>query len=101
MPGYIAVLDLSGCAHGWGYLPHGTCLSTPPKVFIDPTEKSWLVNVYKGKGDALACGSYRGINAQSASLRSLVAAESIWQQSMKPARDHKLFCVGFDCVYLL
>ena len=23
--------------------------------------KSWLVNVYKGKGDALACGSYRGI----------------------------------------
>ena len=21
--------------------------------------KSWLVNVYKGKGDALACGSYR------------------------------------------
>ena len=28
-----------------------------------PTDwsKSWLVNVYKGKGDALACGSYRGI----------------------------------------
>ena len=23
--------------------------------------KSWMVNVYKGKGDALACGSYRGI----------------------------------------
>ena len=23
--------------------------------------KRWLVNVYKGKGDALACGSYRGI----------------------------------------
>ena len=23
--------------------------------------KSWLVNVYKGKGDALACGLYRGI----------------------------------------
>ena len=23
--------------------------------------RSWLVNVYKGKGDALACGSYRGI----------------------------------------
>ena len=23
--------------------------------------KSWMVNVYKGKGDALECGSYRGI----------------------------------------
>ena len=23
--------------------------------------RSWLVNVYKGKGDALECGSYRGI----------------------------------------
>ena len=23
--------------------------------------RSWLVNVYKGKGDELACGSYRGI----------------------------------------
>ena len=23
--------------------------------------KSWMVNVYKGKGDALVCGSYRGI----------------------------------------
>ena len=22
---------------------------------------SWIVNVYKGKGDALSCGSYRGI----------------------------------------
>ena len=22
--------------------------------------RSWLVNVYKGKGDALECGSYRG-----------------------------------------
>ena len=24
--------------------------------------RSWMVNVYKGKGDALTCGSYRGIN---------------------------------------
>ena len=24
-------------------------------------EKSWMISVYKGKGDALKCGSYRGI----------------------------------------
>jgi hypothetical protein len=24
-------------------------------------KKSWMVNIYKGKGDALVCGSYRGI----------------------------------------
>jgi hypothetical protein len=27
----------------------------------DDWSKSWMVNVYKGKGDALECGSYRGI----------------------------------------
>ena len=27
----------------------------------DDWNKSWMVNVYKGKGDALECGSYRGI----------------------------------------
>ena len=30
------------------------------KILTD-WRKSWLVNVYKGKGDALACGSYREI----------------------------------------
>src|SRR5580692_2303355 len=25
-------------------------------------KKSWLVNIYKGKGDVMECGSYRGIN---------------------------------------
>ena len=34
------------------------------------------------------------INAQSASLRSLVAAESTLQQPMQPARDHPLFLCG-------
>ena len=27
----------------------------------DDWKRSWLVTVYKGKGDALDCGSYRGI----------------------------------------
>ena len=27
----------------------------------DDWRKSWIVSVYKGKGDALECGSYRGI----------------------------------------
>ena len=45
--------------------------------------------------------SVRKINAQSASLRSLVAAESTLQQLMQPARDYPLFCVDFQCIYLL
>lgn len=28
---------------------------------LNDWKKSWMVNVYKGKGDALECGSYRGI----------------------------------------
>ena len=35
------------------------------------------------------------INTQSASFRSLVAAESTLQQPMQPARDHPLFLWGF------
>ena len=31
------------------------------KVPEDWSRSSWMVNVYKGKGDALSCGSYRGI----------------------------------------
>ena len=27
----------------------------------DDWKKSWMVTVYKGKGDAMDCGSYRGI----------------------------------------
>jgi hypothetical protein len=33
--------------------------------------KSWMVNVYKGKGDALECGSYRGIRLLEHALKIL------------------------------
>ena len=33
--------------------------------------KSWLVNVYKGEGDALACGSYRGIKLLDQAVKIL------------------------------
>ena len=33
--------------------------------------RSWLVNVYKGKGDALACGSYEEINLVEHSMKVL------------------------------
>ena len=33
--------------------------------------KSWLMNVYKGTGDALACGSYRGIKLMEHVLKVL------------------------------
>ena len=34
-------------------------------------KKSWMVNVYKGKGDALECGSYRGIKLLEQPLKIL------------------------------
>ena len=38
-----------------------------------PTDwsRSWLVNVYKGKGDALECGSYRGIKLVEHAMKVL------------------------------
>ena len=33
--------------------------------------RSWLVNVYKGKGDALACGSYSGIKLVENAMKVL------------------------------
>ena len=33
--------------------------------------RSWTVNVYKGKGDALACGSYRGIKLLEHAMKVL------------------------------
>ena len=33
--------------------------------------RSWLVNVYKGNGDALACGSYRGIKLVEHAMKVL------------------------------
>ena len=42
------------------------------------------------------------INAQSASLRSSVAAESTLQQPMQPARDQPLFLCGFwMCIFIV
>ena len=33
--------------------------------------RSWMVNVYKGKGDALICGSYRGIKLLKHAMKVL------------------------------
>ena len=33
--------------------------------------RSWKVNVYKGKGDALTCGSYRGIKLLEHAMKVL------------------------------
>ena len=33
--------------------------------------RSWLVNVYKGKGDALACGLYRGLKLVEHAMKVL------------------------------
>ena len=33
--------------------------------------KSWLVNVYRGRGDALTCGSYRGIKLLDQGMKIL------------------------------
>ena len=32
--------------------------------------KSWMVSVYKGKGNALECGSYRGIKLLDQVIKS-------------------------------
>ena len=46
--GTIWVTDLCNAVVRDGKIPEDWC-------------KSWMMNVYKGKGDALVCGSYRGI----------------------------------------
>ena len=46
--GTIWVTELCNAVVREGRIPEDWC-------------KSWMVNVYKGKGDALECGSYRGI----------------------------------------
>jgi len=45
--GYRWVTDVCNSFVKEGKIPEDWC-------------KSWMVNVYKGKGDALICGSYRG-----------------------------------------
>ena len=34
-------------------------------------QRSWLVNVYKGKGDALACGSYTEMKLVEHAMKAL------------------------------
>ena len=46
--GIIWVTDVCNAVLKDGRIPKDWC-------------KSWMINVYKGKGDALECGSYRGI----------------------------------------
>ena len=36
-----------------------------------PEDWSWMVNVYKGKGDTLACGWYRGIKLLEHAMKVL------------------------------
>src|SRR5271163_4831826 len=46
----------------------------------DDWKRSWMVNVYKGKGDALECGSYRGIKLLEQPLKVL---ESVVEKRLR------------------
>ena len=39
--------------------------------------KSWMVSIYKGKGDAMECGSYRGIKLLDVSCRAMKVMERV------------------------
>jgi len=41
--------------------------------------KSWLASVYKGKGDALECGSYRGIKILEHVLKIFELMRCVWR----------------------
>ena len=61
--------------------------------------ESWLVNVYKGKGDALACGSYKGIkdNFGFRPGRGMIDAIFIVRQMQKfLAKKKELWLVFVD-----
>ena len=73
----------------------------PIHMFVLPISlgeslKSLLINLRVRYDD----GNNQLINAQSASLRSWVAAESTLQQPMQPARDPPLFLCGVLNVYI-
>ena len=91
----------------WSSLRRGMCecrlwipYSSNPRGSTRP-RVSRRKNPYLSMNSGLMYVCMEQINAQSSSLRSLVAAESILQQPMQPVRDHPLFCVGFECVYVL
>ena len=56
--GSIWVTDVCNSVVKEGRIPEDWC-------------KSWMVNVYKGKGDALECGSYRGIKLLEHVMKTL------------------------------
>jgi hypothetical protein len=52
--------------------------------------KSWIVSVYKGKGDALECGSYRGIKLLEHAMKVLERVIEVRLRKMIDVEDIKL-----------
>ena len=49
-------------------------------------KKSWMVSVYKGKGDALDCGSYRGIKLLDQVMKVFESNRKEDEESGQPGR---------------
>ena len=51
--------------------------------------KSYMINVYKGKGDALECGSYRGIKLLEHAMKVFErVVESRLRQILQIKKNH-------------
>ena len=55
-------------------------------------KRSWIVNVYKGKGDALECGSYRGIKLLEQVMK---VYERVLENRVRQKVDINAFQFGF------